>query len=503
MKSDKIALFALVSIVILMNSSLHGAMPTEITVVATGVGESPAQAKKELILDGLRKASATYVMSKEVVNNEDISSKLATFSEGIVKSTAITTQPQKDAQGLFMTTGKVTVVRKNLIDALRESKVTLNGAVRSDELFARAVSFKNLQTESNKIIEMILDDDPRRYDARLTGALSLVPVKSLSEAEARESMSWVTASVVVTPNLRLYREEVLPKLITVLEAITEKAARHSVKFDNQHLIDGYVWPKLSDKAGLDKAMEQHFAGISFAGLIQNWAPAADRAHISKELFLGADMMFGAKANSLPVFTSMAKWYMSSCSRPFAAYNVSLVIPDINNNLELRSFAVAPAFFLPFSDLLKSRKSATPANRTQRGSGSINSTSVPTSQDDNRTTQQENQSLVVTLSLTDSKGGIISKLQMPLPRGQWASPYIYAGAAAAKSDPNGVFIMPVSLVPRVCGAVVVSNSRVGNFVTQQKSVVTSLSAVSQATVTFRLPMSPDKLANVSRMNVTAE
>jgi hypothetical protein len=41
------------------------------------------------------------------------------------------------------------------------------------------------------------------------------------------------------------------------------------------------------------------------------------------------------------------------------------------------------------------------------------------------------------------------------------------------------------------------------VTQQKSVVTSLSAVSQATVTVRLPMPPEKLANVSRMNVTAE
>lgn len=493
---NKFACFVTFAAVILLNCPLNGASPTEITVVATGVGETPEQAKKELILDGLRKASSTYVMSKEVVNNEDISSKLATFSEGIVKTTEITSQPQKDSQGIFKTTGKVTVVRKNLIDALRESKVTLNGAVRSDELLARAVSLKNLQTESNNIIEMILDDDPRRYDARLAGSLSLVPVQSLSEAEARESMSWVTASVVVTPNLRLYREEVLPKLITVLEAITEKAARHSVKFDSPHLIDGYVWPKLADKAGLDKAIEQHFAGVTFAGLIQNWAPAKDRAHISKELFLGADMMFGAKANALPVFTSMAKWYMSSCSRPFAAYNVSLVVPDINNNLELRSFSVAPAFFLPFSDLLKSRKSATPSNRTQGGSGSVKAPSGQASLEDN-------QPLVVTLSLTDSKGSIISKLQVPLPRGQWASPYIYAGAAAAKSDPNGVFIMPVSLVPRVCGAVGVSNSRVGNYVTQQKTVVTSLSAVSQATVTFRLPMSPERLANVSRMNVTAE
>ena len=495
MISNKSACLATFAAIILLNCPLNGASPTEITVVATGVGESPEQAKKELILDGLRKASSTYVMSKEVVNNEDISSKLATFSEGIVKTTEITSQPQKDSQGLFKTTGKVTVVRKNLLDALRESKVTLNGAVRSDELLARAVSLKNLQIESNIIIDMILDDDPRRYDARLAGSLSLVPVQSLSEAEARESMSWVTASVVVTPNLRLYREEVLPKLITVLEAITEKAARHSVKFDNPHLIDGYVWPKLADKAGLDKAMEQHFAGVSFAGLIQNWAPAKDRAHISKELFLGADMMFGAKANALPVFTSMAKWYMSSCSRPFAAYNVSLVVPDMNNNLELRSFSVAPAFFLPFSDLLKSRKSAISTNRSQ-GIGTVKAPSGQASLEDN-------QPLVVTLSLTDSKGGTISKLQVPLPRGQWASPYIYAGAAAAKSDPNGVFIMPVSLVPKVCGAVGVSNSRVGNYVTQQKTVVTSLSAVSQATVTFRLPMSPERLAKVSRMNVTAE
>ena len=64
-------------------------------------------------------------------------------------------------------------------------------------------------------------------------------------------------------------------------------------------------------------------------------------------------------------------------------------------------------------------------------------------------------------------------------------------------------MPVSLVPKICGAVVVSNSKTGNFVTQQKSVITSLSTVSQATVTFRFPLSPDKLANVAKLNVTAE
>jgi|GEM_PF-3320017 len=472
----KFASFATAAAVILMNSSLKGALPTEITVVATGVGESPEQAMKELILDGLRKSSSTYVMSKEVVNNEDISSKLATFSEGIVKNTEITSQPQKDAQGLFKTTGKVTVVRKNLIDALRESKVTLNGAVRSDELFARAVSLKNLQTESNNIIQMILDDDPRRYYARLTGSLSLVPVQSLNESEARESMSWVTASVVVTPDMRFYREEFVPKIITVLEAITEKAARHSTKFVNPHLLDGYVWPKLADKNDLGNAIKLNFSGLTFAGMIQNWAPAADRAHISRELFLGKDMLFGGKVAALPILSSAAKWQMSSCTRPFIGYNVSLVIPDINDNLELRSFAIAPAFFLPFSDLLKSFKNGDSAGR---------------------------QPLVVTLSLTNATGEILSKSRIPLPRSGWVSPYVYAGAAVAKSDPNGVFIMPVSLVPKVCGAVMVQNNKVGNFVTQQKNVITSLSTVSQSIVTFRFPLPPEQLARVARIHVTAD
>ena len=147
-------------LVVFSSAHVSGA---EVTVFAEGVSDSPDGSKRAMVLDAVSKVTSTFIMQKQEVSGEEINDKIATFSDGVVKGMTITAGPSRGSDGLYRVSGNVVVTRENLVDSLRKQNLSMSGTVRSDDLFARAVSMEALRTGSGELM--------RIHDAILLGWL--------------------------------------------------------------------------------------------------------------------------------------------------------------------------------------------------------------------------------------------------------------------------------------------------------------------------------------------
>lgn len=450
--------------------------PAEVTVQAEGVSGSPDGAKRALVLDAVSRVTSTFIMQKQEVKGEDIDERIATFSDGVVRKMSISSGPTKGGDGLYRVSGSVVVMRSNLVDSLRKENLSMSGTVRSDDLFARAVSMEALRSGSGDLLRMLFEEDPRRYSARLYGEINRVPATQLTEQEVKTGgIHWVSAVVSVSANIEAYREEYASRLEKILNSISESNARYTADFAKIETPTGFVYPRFNSSADVNNAISTGFSNLDFGAVTDGWSPPHGAEHIYKHLFIEGRTDFAKKVASAPVFSSRAKWMLASKDRPFVGYNVIMVGLDRNGFPILKGYGITPAFFAPFEELLDRRRNG---KGTQKGC------------------------VVVCLSLMRKDGSVLKKLEHPLPQGQWYTPAVYAGKPEEDTKNKRLIIMPMGMTPAFCDAMQIRQVRTrSGAVVRQQSIISSFSTISNASVAFRFPVNPDDLGKISEVRVT--
>lgn len=446
----------------------------EVTVIAEGVSNSPDGARRALVLDAVSRVTSSFIMQKQEVSGEEIEAKIATFSDGVVKSMAVSSGPTKGGDGLYRVTGSVVVIRKNLVDSLRKENLSISGTLRSDDLFARAVSMEALRKNSGELLEMLFEEDPRRYSVRLFGEIKVVPATQLTEQEVKSGgINWMQAVVSVAADVKAYRDEYASRLEKVLVSISESNARYESGFSTLTTPTGFVYPRFNTTSEVNQSIKEGFTNLSFGAVTDSWKPLQNTDHIYRHLFIQNNTVFNKKVAQLPVFSSKVKWTVSTKERPFVGYNVMMIGTDINGYPTLHGYAITPAFFSPFEKLLNDYEK----NRNKEGS------------------------VVVSLSLMRKDGTVLKRLDHPLPKGQWLTPGYYAGRPTSDEKNKRVVLMPVGMAPGFCDAMKVQQvrSREG-IVSAQQSIISSFSTISNASATFRFPIDPADMKTVSEVRV---
>lgn len=461
---------------LMFTASLHAA-PTvpdqdKVVVLAEGVSDSPEGARKALVMDAVSRVASTFTMSKQTITNDEIDAKIATFADGVVSKMTILKGPEKGVDSLYRVSGNVEVVKRNLVDTLRKEEIQISSTVRSDDLFARAVSIEALQRGSAEILEMLFEEDPRRYSARLAGEINLVPATQLTAREAEQGgLSWMSAVVGVAADVEAYRDGYQQRLKKILDSITDTHSRYQCDFGRFDAPKGYIYPVFGDSSEVPKLLKNGFDRMTFGAVTDSWVPPAGTDHIYRHMFVEGKTQFGKNVAELPVFSSRAKWMLASNKRPVMGYNVLLLGLDHNSYPALFCYGVAPAFFKPFKDLLAREM----------------------------THDKPDQALVVTLSLLARDGALIKRVEHPLPRGAWATRAFYAGRPKDDEKNDRVVLMPIGMNPAFCDALQVEQRRLpSGAVLRNQNIVSSFSTISNASVTFRFPLSPAEMRRVAEV-----
>jgi hypothetical protein len=464
-----------ICLLILVVFTASYAYSDEVTVNAEGVSDSPDGAKRALVLDAVSRVTSSFIMHKQEVSGEEIEAKIATFSDGVVKGMTISSGPTKGGDGLYRVAGSVVVIRKNLVDSLRKENLSMSGTVRSDDLFARAVSMEALRTGSGELLEMLFEEDPRRYAVRLVGEITAVPATQLTEQEVKSGgINWMQAVVGVSADIKAYRDEYASRLEKVLTSISESNARYASDFANFSTPTGFVYPKYNSTSDVKKSIADGFKDLRFGAVTDSWSPPQNTEHIYRNLFIENNTVFNKKVAQAPVFSSRAKWIVATKQRPFVGYNVLMIGLDINGYPTLKGYAISPAFFGPFEKLLHNYEK----NASKNGS------------------------IVVSLNLMGKDGSVLKRLDQPLPGGQWITPGYYAGRPKSDEKNKRVVLMPVGMAPGFCDALQIrqARSRAGVINTEQ-SIISSFCTISNASVTFRFPLDPSDMKTVSEVRVS--
>lgn len=447
----------------------------EVTVFAEGVSDAPDGAKRAMVLDAVSKVTSTFIMQKQEVSGEEINDKIATFSDGVVKGMTITAGPSRGSDGLYRVSGNVVVTRENLVDSLRKQNLTMSGTVRSDDLFARAVSMEALRTGSGELLEMLFDEDPRRYTVRLAGEITTVPATQLTEQEVKSGgINWMQATVGVAADIKAYRDEYASRLEKILVSISESNARYASDFGKIEYPTGWVYPKYNSTSDVSKSIAGGFTNLDFGAVTDAWSPPNKTEHIYHHLFIEGQTAYNKKVASVPVFSSRAKWIVTSKKRPFVGYNVLMVGLDHNGYPTLKGYAIAPAFFGPFDKLLSNYDN----NASKKGC------------------------VIVSLNLMKKDGSVFKRLDHPLPRDQWLTPGYYAGRPKSDEKNKRIVLMPIGMAPRFCDAMQMQQVRTrSGIVTTEQSIISSFSTISNASVTFRFPVEPGDMKLISEVRVS--
>jgi hypothetical protein len=309
----------------------------------------------------------------------------------------------------------------------------------------------------------------------LAGEITTVPPTQLTEQEVKSGgINWMQATVGVAADIRAYKDEYATRLEKILVSISESNARYEGDFGKFETPIGWVYPKYNSVSDVSKSIATGFTNLDFGAVTDSWSPPNKTEHIYQHLFIEGQTAYSKKVASLPVFSSRAKWMVTSKKRPFVGYNVLMIGLDHNGYPVLKGYAIAPAFFGPFDKLLRNYENYA----SQKGS------------------------VIVSLNLIKKDGGLFKRLDHPLPRGQWLTPGYYAGRPKNDEKNKRIVLMPIGFVPQFCDAMQMQQVRTrSGIVTTEQSIISSFSTISNASVTFRFPVEPGDMKLISEVRVS--
>jgi hypothetical protein len=127
-------------------------------VVTEGVGTSKDEAIKDAFRNAVRQVVGAVVDAETLVKNDEvISDKVLTYSDGLVKK--YEEMSKKESKGLFRVKIKATVERRSVIAKLKEAKVTVK-EVDGAGLFAEIVTGRDAAKNAKLVVENALEGFP-------------------------------------------------------------------------------------------------------------------------------------------------------------------------------------------------------------------------------------------------------------------------------------------------------------------------------------------------------
>lgn len=229
-----------------------------ISVDAVGYGRTTKEAEADALRAAVQKAVGVFVSAETLVKNEDlISDKILTFSNGFVKEYKSET-PKKNSQlGLYEVSISAKVFRQKLLAKLDENKISYSVAVSGQNLFAQALTLQNKEEDANKLFDDTVQDlfvrnIDKLFRVRMidfnggTDEQFSPEITSLGSNKAR-----IEFFVEVSYDLDYWNNTVVPRWTSVLDQIAlSKAEEQTVDLDLEKA-DGISFPlNLQGKSGV-------------------------------------------------------------------------------------------------------------------------------------------------------------------------------------------------------------------------------------------------------------
>jgi hypothetical protein len=135
------------------------AAPPTVTVVASGTGKDEDGALRQAYQNAIQQVVGTIVDAETVVKDDQIiKEQILTASNAIVSKSERIGQPKVD-DGLVTVTVRATIETRQLTERLEKANV-ISKPVNGEDLFARAVTELQKETDSAKIIHRVFEGFP-------------------------------------------------------------------------------------------------------------------------------------------------------------------------------------------------------------------------------------------------------------------------------------------------------------------------------------------------------
>jgi len=135
------------------------AAPPTVTVVASGTGKDEDGALRQAYQNAIQQVVGTIVDAETVVKDDQIiKEQILTASNAIVSKSERIGQPKVE-DGLVTVTVRATIETRQLTERLEKANV-ISKSVNGEDLFARAVTELQKETDSTKIIQRVFEGFP-------------------------------------------------------------------------------------------------------------------------------------------------------------------------------------------------------------------------------------------------------------------------------------------------------------------------------------------------------
>lgn len=220
----------------------------EMVVVAEGVGKTPAKALKDAFRNSIRQVVGAVFDAETIIKNDEIiSDKILSYSDGFVKRYEILSESEDD--GLFRKRIKATVERRSVIAKLKASNVTVK-SVDGEGLFSSAVTKSEAKANATALLKKSLLDLP-----------TLLTANVVKKPEYEEGRSELIVELEIAVDKQAYaayskRLDLLLKKICLGHTSLSLNAKSFQANNRQPMIEGlfeskevsaFAGPKIADK----------------------------------------------------------------------------------------------------------------------------------------------------------------------------------------------------------------------------------------------------------------
>lgn len=180
-----------------------------IVVVATGVGVDADKSLRNAFRNAVEQAVGLVLDGETVVKNEEVIKDLIlTYSDGFVEKFDRVKEGKRD-DGLYEVRIKAVVKRRQLIEKLKEAKVSVT-KVEGESLFAEIVTKLDAEKSAAKLLEKALEGLPATL---LTATIADPKPQIIEKGELTIKAAW---NIEVAFDYEQYRKSVFPKLAQIL-----------------------------------------------------------------------------------------------------------------------------------------------------------------------------------------------------------------------------------------------------------------------------------------------
>lgn len=208
----------------LCSASITFGQSDTMTVTSRGMGVSPADAKKDALVNAMQQAVGSFLDSETLIENDQIiKDKVLSVSDGFVKSYDVIAGPTGKPNGLVEITIKAVVQKGKVIERLQEARV-MKGNVSGKDAAAEVITKIENVEQGRQLLAKNLDGLLEKLlVARLVGADGKPSASVRPSTEIQSDLSLMcTWNIEIYFDMDAFYNQVVPHLDKVFRAVAEK-----------------------------------------------------------------------------------------------------------------------------------------------------------------------------------------------------------------------------------------------------------------------------------------